>query len=52
MTQFTTNGVTLAFDDFGPREAPPIVLVHGFSSNRNENWRRVGWYGALERQAA
>jgi len=50
MTQFTTNGVTLAFDDFGPREAPPIVLVHGFSSNRNENWRRVGWYGTLERR--
>ncbi len=50
MAQLSTNGVTLAFDDFGPREAAPIVLVHGFSSNRNENWRRVGWYGALERR--
>jgi pimeloyl-ACP methyl ester carboxylesterase len=50
MTQFSANGIMLAFDDFGPREARPIVLVHGFSSNRNENWRRVGWYGALERR--
>ena len=50
MAQFTINGITLAFDDFGPREAAPIVLVHGFSSNRNENWQRVGWYGALERR--
>jgi pimeloyl-ACP methyl ester carboxylesterase len=50
MAQFSANGVTLAFDDFGPREAAPIVLVHGFSSNRNENWRRVGWYGAIERR--
>jgi pimeloyl-ACP methyl ester carboxylesterase len=50
MAQFTANDITLAFDDFGPRDAAPIVLVHGFSSNRNENWRRVGWYGALERR--
>jgi pimeloyl-ACP methyl ester carboxylesterase len=50
MAQFSANGVTLAFDDFGPREAAPIVLVHGFASNRNENWRRVGWYGAFERR--
>ena len=50
MAQFTTNGIALAFDDFGPRDVAPIVLVHGFSSNRNENWRRVGWYGALERR--
>jgi pimeloyl-ACP methyl ester carboxylesterase len=50
MAHFSCNGITLAFDDFGPRDAAPIVLVHGFSSNRNENWRRVGWYGALERR--
>ena len=50
MSQFSSSGITLAFDDFGPRDAAPIVLVHGFSSNRNENWRRVGWYGALERR--
>ncbi|HTK79032.1 MAG TPA: alpha/beta hydrolase [Rhizomicrobium sp.] len=27
-----------------------MVLLHGFASNRNEAWRRVGWYGAFERK--
>jgi pimeloyl-ACP methyl ester carboxylesterase len=26
------------------------VLLHGFASNRNENWKRLGWYGAFERK--
>ena len=26
------------------------MLVHGFATNRAENWRRLGWYGAFERQ--
>jgi pimeloyl-ACP methyl ester carboxylesterase len=26
-------------------------MVHGFASNRYENWRRVGWYDALQRKA-
>jgi len=43
--------MTLAYDDVGPRDAPDtVVLLHGFSSNRNENWRRVGWLGAFERR--
>jgi pimeloyl-ACP methyl ester carboxylesterase len=51
MAQFDSGGVTLAYDDIGPRDKGlPIVLLHGFTSNRNENWRRVGWYGALERR--
>jgi len=45
------NGVTLAYDDLGPAGAPrTILLLHGFSSNRNEGWRRTGWYGAMERR--
>ena len=51
MAQFDSGGVMLAYDDVGPKESGlPIVLLHGFTSNRNENWRRVGWYGALERR--
>ena len=50
MPQFASDGVTLAYDDIGPREGRPVVLVHGFTSNRNENWRRLGWYGAFERK--
>ena len=25
--------------------------MHGFASNRSENWNRLGWYGAFERKA-
>jgi pimeloyl-ACP methyl ester carboxylesterase len=51
MAQFDSGGVMLAYDDIGPKDgARPVILVHGFASNRNENWRRVGWYGALERR--
>ena len=27
-----------------------MVLVHGFATNRAENWRRLGWLAALERE--
>ncbi len=50
MALFQSEDLTLAFDDIGPRDAPAIVLVHGFASNRQENWRRLGWYGACERK--
>lgn len=48
--QFDSDGASIAYDDLGPREAAPVVLVHGFASNRNEMWRRFGWYGAFERK--
>ena len=48
MAQFTSDGLALAYDDFGPTDArKAIVLVHGFSANRYENWKRMGWYDAL-----
>ena len=48
MAQFTSDGLALAYDDFGPRDArKAMVLVHGFSSNRYENWKRMGWYDAI-----
>src|ERR1700742_1571639 len=51
MAQFDSGGVTLAYDDVGPKDGgPPIILLHGFASNRNENWRRLGWYDVLERR--
>ena len=50
MSEFVSDGLTLAYDDIGPREGRPVVLVHGFTSNRNESWRRLGWYGAFERK--
>ena len=48
MAQFTSDGLALAYDEFGPADArKAIVLVHGFSANRYENWKRMGWYDAL-----
>lgn len=51
MLHLERGDVTLAYDDVGPpRARHTVVLIHGFASNRNENWRRVGWLGALERR--
>ncbi len=52
MATFESDGLTLAYDEIGSRDSGrPVVLVHGFSSNREEGWRRLGWYGAFERKA-
>ena len=52
MATFQSGGLTLAYDDITP--AGPVlgtvVLVHGFATNRAENWRRLGWLGSLERK--
>ena len=53
MASFTHDGVEIAYDDIVPAGAErTVVLVHGFASNRNEGWRRTGWYGAFERRRA
>lgn len=44
----TADGIAVAYDDFGPKDAPSVLLIHGFSSNRQEGWRRTGWLKALE----
>ena len=38
---FDTAAGAIAYDDFGPKAAPAVVLIHGFASNRNEGWRRT-----------
>lgn len=42
-----SDGVQIAYDDTGPADARPTLLIHGFSSNRQEAWKRTGWYAAL-----
>lgn len=42
---FDSAGVRIAYDDLGT--GPPILLLHGFASDRETNWRRPGWYEAL-----
>lgn len=52
MPAFQNDGLTLAYDDITPAGGArtTVVLIHGFVSNRNEAWRRTGWYGAFERR--
>jgi len=45
MPHFTHDGVAIAFLDEGRGE--PIVLVHGFASNKEVNWVNPGWVRAL-----
>jgi pimeloyl-ACP methyl ester carboxylesterase len=52
MAVFQSRGLNLAYDDIRPEggETGAVVLVHGFATNREENWRRLGWLGAFERK--
>jgi pimeloyl-ACP methyl ester carboxylesterase len=53
MAEFTTpDGVRLAYDDIDPAGGGErtILLLHGYTSNRSEGWRRTGWYAAFERR--
>lgn len=51
MPFITPDGCKIAFDDMdvSGRERT-IILVHGFASNRDEGWKRTGWYSAFERR--
>jgi pimeloyl-ACP methyl ester carboxylesterase len=52
MARFQSGGLSLAYDDITPAGplAGTVLLVHGFATNRAENWRRLGWLGSLERK--
>src|SRR5271170_450070 len=47
MPQFSPDGVAIAYLDEGAGE--PIVLVHGFASNKEVNWVAPGWVTTLTR---
>jgi pimeloyl-ACP methyl ester carboxylesterase len=42
---FASDGVKLAYEKVGKGDA--VVLVHGFGSSRQQNWKSTGWYGSL-----
>jgi pimeloyl-ACP methyl ester carboxylesterase len=47
MTDFVkaADGIRIAYETVG--EGPSVVLVHGFASDRVQNWRAPGWYDTL-----
>ncbi|HWK85897.1 MAG TPA: alpha/beta fold hydrolase [Xanthobacteraceae bacterium] len=47
MPSFQHDNIDIAYIDDG--EGEPIVLVHGFASNKEINWVLPGWTGALKR---
>src|ERR1039458_9565262 len=47
MASFNNGVVEIAFLDEG--EGEPIVLVHGFASNKEVNWVHPGWVSTLAR---
>lgn len=49
MPSFTNaDGLSIAYDDVG--SGRPLLMIHGFSSNRAEGWKRTGWFAACERR--
>ncbi len=47
MPSFRNGDVEIAYVDAG--EGEPVVLVHGFASNKETNWVNPGWVGTLTR---
>ena len=47
MPSFHNGPVEIAYLDEG--EGEPIVLVHGFASNKEVNWVAPGWIATLTR---
>src|ERR1700755_2632640 len=47
MPSFHNGSVEIAYLDQG--EGDPIVLVHGFASNKEANWVQPGWFSTLTR---
>jgi pimeloyl-ACP methyl ester carboxylesterase len=46
MQKFNSAGVEIAFEDEG--QGAPVLLIHGFVSNRRVNWQATGWTKTLQ----
>ncbi|MFX0030415.1 MAG: alpha/beta fold hydrolase [Candidatus Hermodarchaeota archaeon] len=46
MPEFTNDGVKIYYEIEG--KGPPVLLIHGFSSSMEYNWKQQGWLDALK----
>ncbi|MFW9943240.1 MAG: alpha/beta fold hydrolase [Candidatus Thorarchaeota archaeon] len=46
MPFFTNDGVNIYYEIEG--EGPPVLLIHGFASSMDFNWKKNGWVEALK----
>lgn len=46
---FDSAGVKIFYTDEGPREAEPVILIHGFGINADIQWRKSGVVRALKK---
>lgn len=47
MPSFTNENLTLAYFDEGEAAGDPVLLIHGFASNKTINWVNPGWLKTL-----
>lgn len=47
MPQFQHDGLNIAYFDDGEAGGEPILLIHGFASNKSVNWIGPGWVKTL-----
>jgi pimeloyl-ACP methyl ester carboxylesterase len=47
---FLSDGITIAYREAGDLSAPPILLIHGFSSSSEVNWLYTGWMERLAKE--
>lgn len=45
VSRFDSDGLAIAYEVAG--DGPPVVLVHGFASDRKRNWGNARWFETL-----
>ncbi len=47
MPAVESAGTTISWQEIGPADGRPVLVVHGFGSNRAANWLDAGWEAPL-----
>lgn len=45
--KLNSDGVNISWFEMGPKEAVPVLLIHGFASSADVNWVFTGWTKTL-----